>query len=75
MKKKTIIAAVVLLCAAAASLIGARGNVVIHYNKDGTTDVLFTSAGSCRHHLTAHPNDSVAVTTGSGQSGDPADCN
>lgn len=72
--KRIIFAAVVLLCAAAASLIGARGNMVTHYDKNGDPDVILSSAGNCRHHLTAHPRDTVA--TGAGvQSPDPNDCN
>lgn len=70
---RTIVAVVFLTLLAVILQAGGRGNVVHHYYADGTYKVILASQGSCRHHLTAHPLD--VVTTVSGFSYDPQDCN
>jgi hypothetical protein len=55
-----------------------RVNVVRHYYKNGSHKAgsykeFLASRGSCRHHLTAHPNDVVAKPWG--WVNDPAACN
>jgi hypothetical protein len=56
-----------------ASLVtGGKANFVTHVNDDGSKYVKFMSGGACRHHLSAHPQDTVSTL--GGPSGDPASC-
>jgi len=73
--KKAIFAALVLLGVAAISLVAGRGNVVYHVDpRTGATDIILSSAGNCRHHLTAHPDDRVATADPKAPSDNPNDC-
>lgn len=72
--KRILFAVSVVLLAAAATMIGAKSNVVNHVDtKKGTQKEIISSAGNCRHHLTAHPEDTVMTVNG--PSRDPEDCN
>ena len=71
--KRAVLGIVVLLGATPMSVKAGRGNMVHHVYSDGSEKVFLGSAGSCRHHLTAHPLDYVTTTAGS--SNDPASCN
>jgi len=71
MKRALILAAIFTLSAATGSS-GGRANYVHHFDDRGEK-FIFASAGSCRHHLSAHPGDSVMTTFGPSQ--DPANCN
>lgn len=71
--KKLVFFALVLLGASAVIGIAGRGNVVTHHDRNGVPSEILTSAGSCRHHLTAHPGDTVRGV--SAESSDPNACN
>ena len=71
--KKLLYAGILTLALTALGMAG-RANVVWHWDeKSGSFEAITSSAGNCRHHLTAHPQDYIAVA--GGQSKDPADCN
>ncbi|HBY61742.1 MAG TPA: hypothetical protein DEH78_18115 [Solibacterales bacterium] len=46
-------------------LSGGRGNIVQHVDpRDGGVKLIMASQGSCRHHLLAHPADTVMTAAG-----------
>lgn len=57
------------------SLKAGRNNIVRHFYDDGSFKESLMSAGACRHHLSAHVDDVVAIPVPPGWSHDPADCN
>jgi hypothetical protein len=58
--KRALIAGISLIALATLLIAGGRRNVVWHWDDgDQTAYPLSASRGSCRHHLTAHPLDSV----------------
>jgi len=70
---KKIVKIVALLGLGISALEAQRGNIVVHFDKDGVPNEIWSSGGNCRHHLTAHPGD--YVRTAAGGSSNPADCN
>jgi hypothetical protein len=72
--KKPLIAAGLLLLGLAGYAVAGRANFVWHLDKKSGVHVeILTSAGACRHHLSAHPEDYLMRFDG--PSHDPADCN
>jgi YD repeat-containing protein len=72
--KKILLAAISITLLASLVASAGRGNLVTHVDTDGvTTKVIWASQGSCVHHLTAHPLDTVATVAGA--SFDPTNCN
>jgi hypothetical protein len=71
---RSLIAVISLVALALALHAGGRANYVYHQNADGSIKVIYASEGSCRHHLTAHPNDTLATANGI-YVHDPAACN
>ena len=70
---KKVIKVVLLLTLGLSALDAGRGNIVIHFDRDGNPNETWSSAGNCRHHLTAHSGDYVVTSLGG--SSDPEDCN
>jgi hypothetical protein len=72
--KKILLAAISITLLASFVASAGRANYVTHVDTDGiTTKEILASQGSCVHHLTAHPLDTVATVTGA--SSDAANCN
>jgi len=69
--KRILFLAALLIIPTATGVSGGPANYVHHFGKNGEK-VIFASAGSCRHHLSAHPNDYMIVVGGVSQ--DPLDC-
>ncbi len=64
--RRALIAAGFVGALASLLIAGGRGNFVTHYDsRSGTFDPpRLMSQGACRHHLTAHPLDTVATLDG-----------
>ncbi len=73
--RRALVAAGFLIVLASMVTAGGRGNVVRHYYDDGTFKEILASQGSCRHHLSAHPLDTLATTNGYVQGLGPSACN
>lgn len=73
--KRAFVAAGLLVLLASMVIAGGRGNVVRHYYDDGTYKEFLASQGNCRHHLSAHPLDTLATVDGYVQGLGPGACN
>lgn len=72
--KKAILGVFLLLGLAAWIEAGGRANFVTHVDhRKGEVKEILSSAGNCRHHLSAHPEDTVMTVNG--PSSNPDDCN
>lgn len=72
---KAFLVVLVLFAAAPMSVKAGRSNRVRHYYDADTFKESLMSAGACRHHLSAHPGDLVAITEPPFWSPNPDDCN
>jgi hypothetical protein len=71
--KKLLFAGILILALSALGMAG-RANKVMHWDeKSGTFEEITSSAGNCRHHLIAHPQDGLVKPGGLTQ--DPDACN
>ena len=71
MKRILAMAGAMTLLASLAT--GGRGNIIVHFDRDGAPQEMLASGGSCRHHLKAHDGDFVQKPDWT--SFDPEDCN
>lgn len=71
--KKLLFAGILTLALTALGMAG-RANRVRHWDaRSGMFDNVTSSAGNCRHHLAAHPEDELITVHG--PSKNPEDCN
>ena len=73
MKRALILAGFMAVLAGGAG--AGRANYVWHLEDDGSYDILYTSGGSCRHHMKAHPGDLLAKPGGLEQDPTGEGCN
>jgi hypothetical protein len=71
--KRALTAAVLLIALAILLIAGGKANYVTHRDDRGEK-AIYASEGSCRHHMSAHPSDTLWTCNGP-VSGRPDLCN